>query len=191
MIHNYIARKLFSDTIYSNLPILSYVYNGDNKQVLDGNPFFYSNVIKTYLEKRYITKEEIWPKIYIKDPIEGNNKLFENQKLFYLRELLTDSELNNNLKKNNINTQFIMSCHLEPYFKQMADEYLNKVYINGCTISMEKYNEYIELKNYCNKQYYRFFFGDEVSELETYVQNKYLEDKKDKYISYAKSEVIL
>jgi len=56
---------------------------------------------------------------------------------------------------------------------------------------MKKLEEYKGIVNDCKKIYMRFFYGDELSELEKDIETRYLVNKQAKYFKYLASEVLI
>lgn len=55
---------------------------------------------------------------------------------------------------------------------------------------MKKLEEYKGIVNDCKKIYMRFFYGDELTELEKDIETRYLVTKQSKYFKYLNSEVL-
>lgn len=70
----------------------------------------------------------------------------------------------------------------------------NVIYIemsNRQVVPMKKLAEYNELVNKCKKIYMRFFYGDDLTELEKDIETRYLVNKQGKYLKYLATEVEL
>jgi hypothetical protein len=55
---------------------------------------------------------------------------------------------------------------------------------------MEKYNQYEDIANKCKKIYLRFFYGDNLTDFEKDVEQRYLVQKQRKYMKWLGSGVI-
>lgn len=172
--------KKFSYTVYSNKPTIGKENIGNMEYKYDTNLHDYPKVIKAYLEKRRINKDEIWPKVYILDKIEKSNMNEEIQELFSLKNLYNDEELNTMQKRGNIDTGYFMSIFLENYFKEFLDEYLKKIPICGNTVSLKNAQKQENLEKKIKKLYRLFFWPENETELDKYIEELYLDEKINK-----------
>jgi hypothetical protein len=57
-----------------------------------------------------------------------------------MKQLLAEEDLEK--IKDNKNTQYIISTMVDDHFKELADEYLNKVIVNGSCVPLKHYDAY-------------------------------------------------
>ena len=172
--------KQFSYTVYSNKPTV-YRETIDNIEYnYDSKIHDYPKIIKAYLEKRRLEKNEIWSKVYILDKVEKSNINEEIQKLYDMKILYKDEDLNTMQKRGNIDTGYFLSIFLENNFKELLDEYLKKVPICGNTVSLKNIQKQENLEKKIKKLYRLFFWAENESELDTYIEELYLEQKINK-----------
>jgi len=121
----------FSFTIYSNQHQKDAEFINGKTIRYDTNISEYDKAVKALLAKRWTTKEELPPKIYIIDPIPEVADSLESQKLVFMRKLLEPERLQRMHETNDMNSQYLMTTTLEEHFKPLCDEYLKKVLVNG------------------------------------------------------------
>jgi len=133
----------------------------------------YDDATKAYLQRRFTAKKEIWPKMYIQDPLPSSLPSLDTQKLLFLRTRPDLDTLKDQYERNNISTQYIMNCNLEESYKPFLDTVLSKVTLNGDTVPMKysKKNEALHQKSI--DLYRRFNYGDDLSPIELVIERIY------------------
>ena len=138
-----------SFTVYTNQLFSPFEKIGDETIHYDHNIDDYEPIIQAYLKKRRIAKSEIGfyfifkmflkfsfpvaPKIYALKPLNSLSKLFESQKIIPVKKIsLISAEAKEKFKTpDNINSEYIINMVCEESFKEMIDEYLLKIIVNG------------------------------------------------------------
>lgn len=69
--------------------------------------------------------------LIIKNELPELSEIFKTQKLVDIFILLEPKRLNKITKSDEIDSKYIISVVCENYFKNMMDEYLNKIILNG------------------------------------------------------------
>ncbi|EAR99475.2 hypothetical protein TTHERM_00136390 (macronuclear) [Tetrahymena thermophila SB210] len=143
----------------------------------------YDKCIQAYLMRRRIKKEEIAPKMYITEGLKGVDLSY--QLLAPLKKLYDIEKMKKLHELGQINSQYIISKLQEDHFKQVMDEYVNKLPISGYVVPLEQYKEYETLQNKIVGLYRQFFFGDEnQTPFERDTEMRYLVEKREKYSKY-------
>jgi len=186
--NNLFKQNRYPFTIYSNQHQRDAELVGEKTVKYDSFLNEYDKAVKAFLAKRWTKKEELPPKIYIIDPVDEVKDSLNQQRLVFMKKLLEHERLQKMSDANDMNSQYLMSITLEEHLKPLFDEYLKKVLVNGQVVPMKKLEEYNQIVNDCKKVYMRFFFGDELTELEKDIESRYLLTKQGKYMKYLASE---
>jgi hypothetical protein len=164
-------------TVYSNQPArISEIY-GQKKFEYDYAIDKYPAHVKVFLEKRFIHKDEIWPKMYITQPVESTINSLATQTLPYLRDLEHVDDLGAQKERGRLGSQFILNVMLEDYFKPFLDEVSKKYVMNGDTVPMKDLQKDKEIKKKVVDLYHQFYFGAEMTPLERQIEFDYLSEK--------------
>lgn len=176
-------------TVYSNQPARDTEQYGQKKFIYDYSIHSYPAHVKVFLEKRFIHKDEIWPKMYITQPIQSTINSLATQTLPYLRDLEHVDEIGAQKERGRLGSQFILNVMMEDYFKPFLDEVSKKYVMNGDTVPMKDAQKDKELKKKVVDLYHQFHFGSEMTPLERQVENDYLGEKIEKYVSWGRTGV--
>jgi hypothetical protein len=190
MLQRALSKKILARpfTVYSNQHIkMSQMIDG-RQHDYDGFISEYDDATKGYLQKRWTTKKEIWPKMYIQDPVPNTESSLETQKLGYLREIPNLDRVKQQYERGLINTQYVMGCNLENHFKPFLDTVLDKIVMNGDVVPMKDSKKDEKLKSHAKSLYRRFFYGDNLSKMEIVIEKQYLLGKQVKNAQYLRNE---
>lgn len=139
----------------------------------DANVHGYDDTCKAYLQKRWTTKQEIWPKMYIQDPVPNTESSLATQSLVYMKNRLDLKNMEALAQRGIINSQYIISCNLEEHFKPFLDTVLDRVVMNGDVPQMAYQKQNEELQDKSVKLFRRFFYGDDLTDLEVFIEKQY------------------
>ena len=114
--------------------MLSEVIRG-NEVKYDYHIHEYDKCIQAYLLRRRIKKEEIAPKIYIKEALKDVD--LTSQKLSPLKTLYDVEKMKKLFESKEINSQYLISKMQENHFKHVMDEFVKKVPINGFVVPLD------------------------------------------------------
>ncbi len=178
-------------TVYSNQPSRDTEQYGQKKFIYDYSTQNYPGHVKVFLDKRFIHKDEIWPKLYITQPIPSTINSLATQSLPVLRDLEHVDELGTMKERGRINSQFILNVMLEDYQKPFLDEVSKKQVMNGDTVLMKDHQKEKELHAKIVNLHNQFYFGQEMTPLERQVEKDYLGLKIEKYVSWGRTGVSL
>lgn len=131
------------------------------------------------------------PKIYVIKPLQSIAETLKTQKTVNFTQLLDNDRLNKIFKTESIDTKYIMSICLEPYFKAVLDQYLQKVLVNGRTIPLNDLKKYEVIKKKVLNLFRMFFYGDQITLYERQIEKKYLAEKQKKWYRYLNRKVII
>ena len=173
--------KLNIRTYYRhNFPSPHTIYHGQQKHSLDPTPVTkYNKIIQLFLQKHRIHKSEIAPKMasYILSKSPKYNKFTSQQRLCNIEVLYKEKKLSEMENKGIINSGYIISTFLEEYEKNMLDIWLEYKLINGQMEPISRYYEMQEVEGELERLMNAFYYGEELSTFERYVQTQYLMQK--------------
>ena len=174
-------------TVYTNQHLKMNTIIDGREINFDGGINEYDDATKAYLQKRWTKKEEIWPKMYIQEPVPETEDSLDTQSLPYLKKNPSLDTLKQNCDRGVINSQYIISCNVEEHFKPYQDTVLDRVVLNGDVAPMEECKKDEELRSKSVDIYRRFFFGDDLSPLELIIEKHYLVRKQLKNAVFMKT----
>lgn len=195
--------------IYHNFPAVhSYYVNG--KYVVLDSLSSGKTLIKEFLSKRWVTKQEIPPKIKVITSPLSIKEIIHSQKIFKNKKMINIDEyvLRYMYDGGYLDRNYFLNILFEKNEVDMLKEILDKVVINGYVIkyfddssnknnteiSKEscEYLEYIQMKEKINKLISIFNGTQELSELDKILQIIYINDKYSiyNYFKYSKNQKI-
>lgn len=165
-------------TVYTNQHLKMQTILDGREYNYDGGIHEYDDATKAYLQKRWTTKQEIWPKMYVQEPVLDTEQSLATQNLPYIKKVPSIETLNSMHDRGNINSQYLIGCNFEEHFKPYLDTVLDRVVLNGDVAPMEESKKDEKLRSKSIEIYRRFFFGDDLSPLELVIEKNYLVKKQ-------------
>lgn len=195
---NKISYKKNSSHIYHNLPAVPHYWLNGKIVIFDNYPI-YNSTIDEFLDKRWISKHEIPPKIKIVNAPQSLIGILSTQK-FHEKSKKIVSYDENMLRflheKGHIDRNYIFNTLFEKNEIDLTKEILDKVVINGYVVKYieneEEYNEYNKNLSLINRFVGIFYDCNELTEKEKIIQAIYSQEKFEKWnrYSYSKSKYL-
>lgn len=126
-----IHRK-FSRTIHSNQP--SRTRELKNGKIIDydvGYTYLDDPIIAAFVRKRFLGKDEVWPKIYAVEGVRSLGILEQLQTLHPAAGLLESGEMEELKASQRFDSAFVFSVFFEPHQKEMLEEMAKKIDLCG------------------------------------------------------------
>lgn len=171
----------FSKTIYSNQHIRAVAMYDEKVYTYDNYLADYDEMYRIYLNRRWITKAEVWPKAYIVEEAPGIHNSLSKQALPYLQQLLHVDQMGKMHEMNQISSQFVMSALFEEDFKPFLDQVCRKTVLNGDQVPLEQARSEESNRNKLIELFRVFHFGQEMSQLEAIIEKNYILSKEHKF----------
>jgi hypothetical protein len=182
-----VIKKEFS-YIYHNYPAVPHYWVDGKIKILDYYPW-YNTIITQFLNKRWINKDEIPPKINVlTNQISSHNTNITYSKFNIVN--FDENILHYMHDAGYIDRNYTMNILLEPNEIELNKEILNKIIMNGYVIKYldnePEYIEYNNTKNEIDSLVKIFYEGKkyQLTELEKLIQTKYILLKWEKNWQY-------
>ena len=180
--------------IYHNLPAVTHYWLNGKIVIFDHYPF-YNSTIDEFLNKRWIAKSEISPKIKITNTPSSLSQILSTQKpLEKIKKIVNYDE--NLLRfmhdKGHIDRNYIYNIFLEKNEIDVNKEIMDKVVMNGYVIKYidneAEYDSYMKNINIIKRLVNIFYISNELTQKEQIIQAIYLTEKYEKWNRYQYSK---
>jgi hypothetical protein len=180
--------------VYHNFPAVhSYYVNG--KYVLLDNLTSAKTLVEEFLSKRWVTKQEIPPKIKVINSTPSLKEIINSQKNFKNKKMVNidESVLRYMYEGGYLDRNYFLNVLFEKNEIDLLKEVLDKVVINGYVVKYfdkkenndskeiiapsNEYQEHLQIKEKINKLVSIFYGKQELSELDKVLQLIYINDK--------------
>jgi hypothetical protein len=180
--------------VYHNFPAVhSYYVNG--KYVLLDNLTSAKTLVEEFLSKRWVTKQEIPPKIKVINSTPSLKEIIHPQKNFKNKKMVNidESVLRYMYEGGYLDRNYFLNVLFEKNEIDLLKEVLDKVVLNGYVVKYfdkkenndskeiivpsNEYQEHIQIKEKINKLVSIFYGKQELSELDKVLQLIYINDK--------------